>query len=177
MGSVKVDLNSKGLFYKDMTLSDINVVRLLIEFRYKYDNYLYSEQNNAFDVAGEVQGVNTELLLTYVALDEIIKQCNFSDDQLKIIKMYEHGYEKHEIAKAIGLESNDNIRKRINTICKDIVKQNLWNWRKVSYKNTLELESKQCSKCREELPATDEFFTINSDSSDGYYSLCKKCKS
>lgn len=176
LGSVKIDLNSKGLFYKDLTLSDINVVRLLIEFRYKYDNYLYSESNNTFDVAGEVQGVNTDMLLTYVALDQAIEKCKFSEEQIKIIRMYEHGYTHQEIATDLGMGSKENIRKRINTICKEIMKQNLWDWRIKTYKNELDLKFKKCSKCKSELPATDEFYSPLAHTKDGFHSQCKRCK-
>lgn len=173
---IKVDDSSSSLFYKNLTLSDVNVVRLLIEYRYKYDNYLYSDMNYFFDSAGEVQSVNIEMLLTYVALDETIKQCNFNKNQLMIINFYEHGYTHKEIAEKIGLGSNDNIRKRINTICKEIVKQNLWNWRIEVYRNVLDLKMKSCSKCMNLLPVTDEFFSLNKDSNDMFHSQCKRCK-
>lgn len=176
MGSVKVDLIGKGLFYKDLTLSDINVVRLLIEFRYKYDNYLYSVSDNAFDVAGEVQGINTEMLLTYVALDEAISKCDFNAEQLKIIELYEHGYTHQEISEILGKGTKENVRKRINTICKDIMKQNLWDWRKLTYKNTLDLKMKKCNKCKEDLPATDEFFGQDGRNNDGCKSYCRNCE-
>lgn len=176
MGSVKIDLESKGLFYKNLTISDVNVVRLLIEFRYKYDNYLYNEMDNRFDVAGEAQGINTEVLLTYAALDQTIKQCGFSDAQLQIIKLYEHGYSYKEIAENLGLESNENIRKRLNTICKEIVKQNLWQWRMTIYQHTLNLKSKECSKCKTKIPAIDEFFGQDARNKDGCKSYCRKCE-
>lgn len=174
MGSVKVDLVSKGLFYRDLTLSDINVVRLLIEFRYKYDNYLYSVSDNMFDVAGEVQGINTDMLLTYVALDQAIKKCNLSAEQLRIIELYEHGYTHKEIATELGMDSKENIKKRINTICKEIMKQNLWDWRKHTYSNTFEMKTKKCSKCKDLLPTTDEFYFYDK-TNNTHKSMCKKC--
>ena len=176
LGSIKIDLESKGLFYKNLTISDINVIRLLIEYRYKYDNYLYNEADNTFDVAGEAQGINTEVLLTYAALDQTIKRCNFSDVQLQIIKFYEHGYSYKEIAEHLGLKSNENIRKRLNTICKEIVKQNLWQWRITMYQHSLKLKSKECSKCKVKLPAMDEFFGQDTRNKDGCKSHCRKCE-
>jgi 5-methylcytosine-specific restriction endonuclease McrA len=35
---------------------------------------------------------------------------------------------------------------------------------------------KICTKCREELPATIDYFPKRKDSKDGFYNLCKKCK-
>lgn len=176
MEKMKVDTDSKSLFYKDLTLSDVNVVRLLIEFRYKYDNYLYSISDNAFDIAGEVQGINTDMLLTYVALDEAIKKCKLSEEQLRIIHLYEHGHTHKEIAVELGMGSKENIKKRINTICKEIMKQNLWDWRRTTYKNTFDMKLKKCSKCKDELPATDEFYTNKNDSLDTFHPYCRKCK-
>ena len=176
LGSVKIDIDSKGLFYKNLTISDVNVVRLLIEFRYKYDNYLYNQADNTFDVAGEAQGINTEMLLTYAALDQTIKRCEFSEVQLEIIKLYEHGYTYKEIAEHLGLKSNENIRKRLNTICKEIVKQNLWQWRMMIYEHTLNLKLKECSKCKTKLPVTDEFFGQDARNKDGCKSCCRKCE-
>lgn len=176
MEKMKVDTDSKSLFYKDLTLSDVNVVRLLIEFRYKYDNYLYSVSDSAFDVAGEVQGINTDMLLTYVALDEAIKKCNLSEEQLRIIQLYEHGYTHKEIAVELGMGSKENIKKRINTICKEIMKQNLWDWRKTTYRHTFDMKTKKCSKCRDELPAIDEFYGKDDRNKDGCKSYCRKCE-
>lgn len=176
MGGVKKDIYSAERAFKGLTFSDVNVVRLLMEYRYKYDMYAGFESNSSFDVAGMISSVNAEVIVTFAALDELIEKCQFDETQMKIIKMAEDGFTLKEAAKMIGLSDSDNIKKRMNKICRDIVKMNLWDWRKMTYGDTLRLKSKTCSKCRDELPATFEFFSDNSDAKDGFHSICKQCR-
>lgn len=176
MGSVKVDLHGKELLYKDMSLSDIDVIQLLIEYRYKYDKYAGYETDNMFDSAGLVSDLNQEIIATYATIDCLIKQCNFSNDQLKIIKMMEQGYDLKEIATELGVEHGKGIRKRFNKILRDIVHMNLQNWRRVNYIEKLELKTKVCRKCKESLPATTEFFRDHHGVKDGFQSRCRNCE-
>jgi len=176
LGSVKVDLHGKERFYQDLTLSDIDVLQLLIEYRYKYDKYVGHETNNMFTEAGDVVDVNVEVIATYASLDQLIKQCKFNKEQMKILEMIEQGYVMKEIADELKLRSENNIRSRLDRILRNIAKANEWNWRKSTYIHKLELKSKQCGKCKEHLPATDEFYTGKNDASDGFHPYCRKCK-
>lgn len=176
MGSVKVDLHSKEMFYKDLTLSDIDVVQLLIEYRYKYDKYSGFNTNNFYLEAGEIADLNQEVVATYASLDVLIAGRNFNKEQMKILEMIEHGYVMKEIAEALGLSHEDNIRQRLNKMIRDIANANERNWRKTTYVHMLDLKTKRCNKCKEDLPATNEFFSDKSDSSDGLHPYCKKCR-
>ena len=175
MGSTKIDLHSKERFYQDLTLSDIDVLQLLIEYRYKYDKYVGHESNNMFTEAGEVVDVNVEVIATYASLDQLIKQCEFSKEQMKILEMIEQGYVMKEIAIELGLRDESNIRQRLNKIVRDVAKMNERNWRKSVYIHELDLKTKRCSKCKEHLPATDEFYYGKDDNEDGYHKSCKMC--
>lgn len=175
MGSVKVDLHGKERFYKDLTFSDIDVVRLLIEYRHKYDKYFGNETNNFFHEAGQVADVNQEAIATYADLDVLIQKCKLNDEQFKILEMIWDGYSYIEVADALGMADVTNINKRIKTICKKIVSQNNRQWRMKFYTNRLALVSKRCSKCKEELPATDEFFHYDSKN-EKYKSACIFCR-
>lgn len=176
MGGVKRDIYAAERAFKDLTFSDINVVRLLMEYRYKYDPYAGFQSDATFDVAGTISPVNAEIVTTFASLDDLIEQCKFDETQLKIIQLTEDGYTLKEIATLIGLSHTDNIKKRMNKICKDIVKMNLWNWRIVTYKNVLGLKDKRCSKCKKDLPATFEFFSDKNDALDGFHPYCRRCK-
>lgn len=177
MGSVKVDLHSKERFYSDLTLSDIDVLQLLIEYRNKYDKYAGFESNNAFTEAGQIADVNTEIIATYASIDQLIKQCKFDEKQLKILELLGLEYELKEIAEELGLKHGKEIRKRLNSILKQIANANTWNWRKMMYVNKLDLKTKKCSKCRDDLPAMPEFFRGRSDNKgDGFYNKCLKCE-
>jgi hypothetical protein len=175
VGVTKIDIHSDELFYKDLTFSDLHVVKLLIQYRYKYDQYHNMMVNNHFNSAGDVKRLNKEMINTFVTLDELIDKCKFNADQMKIIHMVQDGYSYKEIANELGILSQDNAKKRLHKICRDIVKQNLWDWRKVAYTNVLGLKTKQCSKCRDELPAMDEFYSQDERNKDGFQSFCRKC--
>jgi hypothetical protein len=177
LGSTKIDLHSKERFYQDLTLSDIDVLQLLIEYRYKYDKYVGHETNNAFTEAGQVVDVNVEVIATYASLDQLIKQCEFSKEQMKILEMIEQGYELLEVAKEMNIKKGKNIRSRFNKILRDIAKMNDWNWRNVIYTQRLELKTKTCTKCKKRLPATAEFYRERSDNKgDGFYNNCRLCE-
>jgi len=54
LGGVKRDIYKAERDFKGLNLSDINVVRLLMEYRYKYDAYAGFEADATFDVAGTI---------------------------------------------------------------------------------------------------------------------------
>lgn len=168
-------ITNKDISYQPFVINDIAVVELLIEFRYKYDENLFLEDGSMFYVTG-VKPVNQELVATYLSLDETIKGCGFTDQQLQLIKLVEQGYTHREIASIIKVE-NQNVNKMLKTVYKAIVKENERQWRKVHYTHTLGLKTKQCNECKEDLPATDEFFQSRSKIvGDGFYNICKLCE-
>jgi uncharacterized protein YPO0396 len=167
-------ISNKDIQYQPFTLGDIGVIELLISFRSKYDDNLFLGCENVMNVTGGA-AINEEVIITYMDLDRLIERCNFDDIQLKLIDMISFDYTYEEIAKATELTIGA-IRNRLNTIYKKIKEENDRDWRKAIYTNKLELKTKKCSKCKIELPATDEFYSINSSSKDGHHSMCKKCK-
>lgn len=166
-------ITNKDIEYRPFVLSDEKVVELLISFRYKYDENMFLENGSMFHVTGG-KPLNQELIATYVSLDETIKKCNFSEQQLKLIKMIEQGYTCREIEETLKLD-NSNVIKSLKTIYKTIVSTNLREWRKSIYTNKLELKTKQCSKCKEDLPATDEFYAFDS-TNNRFKASCKRCR-
>ena len=167
-------ISNRDLMFQPFTLNDENVIELLIEFRYKYDDNLFLGGNNVLDVTG-VKAINQEVVATYASLERLIKQCNFSEQQLTLLKMVEQGYTHREIADVVKIEQN-NIARTLKTIYKTIAKENERQWRKSIYVNTLGLKTKQCNKCKENLPATHEFFAEKKDSKDLLHPYCRKCK-
>lgn len=167
-------ISNRDLMFQPLSLNDINVIELLIEYRYKYDDNLFLGGSSVFDVTG-VKAVNQEVVATYASLEMLIKECKINDQQRKMLKLVEQGYTHREIADEIGIEFQ-NVSKALQTIYKAIVKENEWQWRKYIYIDKLGLKKKQCSKCKDYLPATNEFFSDNSVSPDMLYSICKKCR-
>lgn len=176
MGSVKVDIHSGELFYKDLTFSDVEVVKLLLRYRDKYDEYFRYEQENHFDVAGDVKRLNAEAINTFTYLDELVAKCNFKEDQLVILHMVQEGYSYQEIADELGKTNVDSIRNRFDKISRSVVDMNDWLWRKYVYMDKLGLKTKTCSKCKEDLPATDEFFSPDDSINDGFKYICRLCR-
>lgn len=172
--SIVGHITYKDYMYQPFVISDIGVVELLIEYRYKYDENLFLENGSMFYITG-AKSLNQELVATYASLDETIKKCKFNEQQLKLIKLVELGYTYREISKIIGIEIS-NIKKALKTLYKAIVKENERQWRKVTYVKELGLKTKPCSKCKEELPATNEFFSDNKYAKEGLHSICKKCR-
>lgn len=162
--------------YENINLSEFSVVKLLIQFRDKYDDYYLIKQNNHYDVAGDVMRLNTSMIHTFAYLDELIDKCKFDSEQKTIIQMIQVGYTYREIAEMIGKGNADSIRRRFNKICRDIVNMNNRLWRKYIYTDKLGLKTKTCNKCQEELPATDEFFSPDNRIIDGFHSFCKICR-
>jgi hypothetical protein len=175
LGKVKIDIASNEALYRDLTFSDINVVKWLIQFRDKVDPHYKSDIDSHFNYAGNVKSLNQELINTYICLDELIDKCKFNKQQLYIISLIQEGYTYQEIAVELGKSKNTNIKNRFNKICRDIVKMNHWLWRKCIYVDKLGLKTKKCSKCEENLPATAEFFGEHSQSSDGFQPKCRNC--
>lgn len=157
--------SSKDLEYMNYTLGDIKVIELLILYRYKYDDYKFIEEGETLDTAETIK-LNEEVLITYADLDKLIEDCNFSTQERDIIRMTEDGYTSREI----GFELNifpSTIQGRLRTIYKKILEENKRKWRTAIYKNTLNLKTKTCSKCKDELPGTSEFYTADSRNKDG----------
>lgn len=167
-------ITNKDIQYQPFVLSDINVVELLISHRYKYDENMFLENGSMFYVTG-VKPINQELVATYLSLDETIKKCNFNSQQIRLIDLVQKGYTHREIEQILKID-NSNVTKSLKTIYKAIVDTNLREWRRTTYTHTLGLKTKQCSKCKEHLPATNEFFSDKKDSKDGLHPYCKKCK-
>lgn len=176
MGSVKVDLYSADLKYKVYTLADIEVIELLLRYRYKYDPYMYLQANNNFTQAGDIEPLNAEAITLFQDLDRLIETSGLSNEQLKIIGYVQDGYTLDQITEKMELNSRTIISRRLKVIYKKIAAKNLWDWRKATYTNTLELKTKRCSKCKDDLPATDEFFRGHTITKDGFQSRCLRCE-
>lgn len=161
---------SKDTKYNQLVLSDITVIKELLTFRGSIDDTSF----NQGACATNSLKMNTDVISLFVDLDELIKK-SLNEEQIKLLSYITKDYSNYTIAKILGIPVK-TIGSRFNTICLKIKQENDRQWRKVTYINKLRLKTKICSKCREFLPATDEFFSLNSSSKDLFHSQCKKCK-
>lgn len=166
-------LNNKEIEYKAYTLGDIKVIELLLLFRYKYDENMMIERASLMEVgSGEL---NEEMIVTYADLDMCIEGCEFNEEQLAMIRLISYGYDYEEIAEILNVNQS-SIARRMKTIYRAVAKENEWRWRKSVYEHRLGLKNKTCNRCRLQIPATVEFFNENNYSSDGFLSICRKCR-
>lgn len=161
---------SKDTKYNQLVLSDITVIKELLTFRGSIDDTSF----NQGACATNSLKMNTDVISLFVDLDELIKK-SLNEEQIKLLSYITKDYSNYTIAKILGIPVK-TIGSRLNTICLKIKQENDRQWRKVTYINKLRLKTKKCSKCHDILPATDEFFSLNSSSRDLFHSQCKKCK-
>ncbi|MCK1987287.1 hypothetical protein MPH48_04120 [Lysinibacillus fusiformis] len=161
---------SKDTKYNQLVLSDITVIKELLTFRGSIDDTSF----NQGACATNSLKMNTDVISLFADLDKLIKK-SLNEEQIKLLSYITKDYSNYTIAKILGIPVK-TIGSRFNTICLKIKQENDRQWRKVTYINKLRLKTKICSKCREFLPATDEFFSLNNSSKDLFHSQCKKCK-
>lgn len=162
------------MYYKNFTLADEKVIELLLEYRHKYDENYYLQNETCYSITG-VASVNQELIALFADLDSILDSINLSDLQKDIIRLIHEGYTYTEIEQMTSAPIG-RLKGRIHTICKAIRQENERRWRKVTYKQLLGLKTKKCPMCKESLPATNEFYTLDENSLDLCNSRCKRCR-
>lgn len=161
---------SKDAKYKQLVLSDLTVIKELLTFRGTIDD---TNLNQGACATNSLK-MNTDVISLFADLDGLIKK-SLNEEQIKLLAYITKDYSYYSIGKILGIPVK-TVGSRFNTICLKIKQENDRQWRKAVYINKLKLITKRCSKCNEVLPATDEFFSLNSSSKDHFHSQCKKCK-
>lgn len=138
--------------------------------------YFDDEKDDNFDVAGNSQHLNQELVALYASLETLIKKCNFNERQMMLIDLVSRGYSFADIGRMETGVDESGARKMLNTIYKSIAKENELEWKKYINHTILKAVTKKCRECEEELPVTESFFAKDKKSKDGFKYDCKKCK-
>ena len=155
---------------RELVLSDVKVIEMLIRFK----KQLSSDLKSSFGQSGT--RMEDELAVTYSDLENLVERCNFNETQKEIIRLIEHDYNDLEIARELNLAVGV-VRRRLNTIFNRIKTENDLQWEKWIATEHFELKTKKCTKCKEELPVTLDFFRANADRQDGFRTRCKRCES
>lgn len=177
MGSVKIDIFKKERMWFDTNLSDKECIKGLLKYRRNFDLLFNRESDNVdvYTTNVDLNNQKEEVLCLYVWLDDIIEKTKFTQQQERILHMVMYEYSIDEMAKINGC-TPQNVNRIINTICKKLSLTVQREWRKKVYIKKLGLKTKRCSKCGENFPATEEFFTPDNTKASGFKSSCKICR-
>ena len=176
MGMVKIDIHKRDRSFEHVTLSDPELIRILIEERDRLDPYYMAEQEKAYDVAGLVKPLIQEAISLYAALDETIKKCKFKNKHLDLIRYIEAGYKLKEIPQIDDRYRPRSVNYMFEYIIKKIKEKNDEEWYIATYKTVIEEEIKICRKCKKGYPKNTRFFSPHGQGKDGFHPYCKKCR-
>lgn len=122
-------------------------------------------------------GMNEDVFLLYLYLDELIEKADLSKEQELLLDLKAKDcYTMSELGEIFGVNRN-SIKVRLETIYKRIATAHKLNLIEKEYLRTPDSKYRVCGTCKKELPATTDFFPINSYSFDHLHSICKKCHS
>lgn len=127
MGAVSVDIHKQEREYKDLTLSDDNVVRYLILYRNKVDISYGANTNININFAGDMFEFNQELICLYASLDETIKEAKLTERQNKLLEILYEGNTRQDASEILGL-NRKGIYRMLDRIVDKIVDTNNELW-------------------------------------------------
>jgi len=99
LGALSVDIHRGEREFRNLTLSDVNVVKYLILYRSKVDLLYNAERNIDINQAGDMVEFNQELIALYASLDKIIKECRFKEKQSKLLELIFEGNTLQDICR------------------------------------------------------------------------------
>ncbi len=134
---------------------------------------LQSDDNSGWYNKASIGNNEKQSIEIYSLLAELIDECRLNEDNMTILELVQKGYTFREISEKVNID-NSNISKRLNTMCRNIVKEyELQVIKEVA--NKAKGYFKKCTKCGENLPVLSEFFSYDK-SNQCYKSSCKKCR-
>lgn len=178
MGAVGVDIHKNEYQYQKISFSDVDCLKGLIKNRCIIDPYYGIEQNYNIYEAGDVLAVNQELIGIYIDLDNLIHETKLNEKQLYIINELMKGYTEEDLS-TYYKQDVSRIYTIIDTVCDKLKKTHDYKWKyDYIYLNYLKVEwdYKQCSRCKEYKPKTEEFFRSHPITKDGFQSQCRSCE-
>ncbi|NLY47278.1 MAG: hypothetical protein GX053_15025 [Tissierella sp.] len=167
---------------KNISFSDVDVLKVLIKYRADLDPYIYIEDRmydvEKLDIADDAKPFNQDIINLFLDLDILIEKTNLTKKQREIIHFYEQGLNSEDIARYYNQDQRE-IEYILDTICKEIKNKNdeLWKYYYVysNYKK-VKWNYKKCTKCGKSKPAVEEFFSPDKRNNDGLYSICRECR-
>jgi hypothetical protein len=161
-----------------VNLSTPESIMGLLRFRWKFDSLHNRTGGHILSSDCDLVNFNDDIICLYIDIDKLLERANLSEKQWQIISLYMDGYTEREIA----YELNDDVRNiigTINSVCKKICELNYESWKyDFIYWDKVKVRTnfKQCTKCKEYLPATREYFSPHEKGLYGLHPYCKKCR-
>lgn len=172
-------MRGKELEWVGTSLSDVDSVKGLLKLRKDFDmifeNKYFTGDNDPNSASTHVADQMEEVICTYADLDKIISRTEFTLPQQAVLDRYMFGMDVLDIADELDVDVR-SVDKVLDALCNSIVEEGLREWRRWSYVHKMNMKTKKCSKCQEDLPATEEFFSPNEQGKDGFRNFCKKCR-
>lgn len=128
MGAVSVDIHKKGREFKDFSLSNENVVKYLILYRYKLDVAYNSNINIDINYAGDIYEFNEELICLYASLDQLLNKINLKDKDKDFLTLTFKGYSISDINEIYKIPKR-TAYDILSRIVEKIINENLSDWR------------------------------------------------
>lgn len=127
MGSVSIDVHKQEREFRELTLSDENVVQYLILLRYELDK-TYGV-TNSLDVykASETFTFNQELVALYASLDQVLHKIKIKDKERKLLELLFEGNSISDIINLYGYAQRTAYR-ILDRIVMKVVEENKKDW-------------------------------------------------
>lgn len=162
-------LDGDKVVIKGISLMDPKVVSAIL------CNYSKLKEDSYDDFEGDMwyliqsfEDLSTKALANYPIYERIVELKIDKVQNSDIQKILADEFQTTYTAEYISSLWRNKIPKLIAaTATEDFI---TWQWR------ILGKPMKRCSKCGQEKPAHNQFFSINGTSKDGWYSICKSCR-
>lgn len=161
-----------------VNLADANAIKGLLRFRWRFDLLLDDYDRHSMSSNCDLIHMLDDMICIYSDLDKLIKDANFSEYQIKILNMYMWDFTEEDIAKSLNVEQQ-TINRAIDNMCEVLCRLNYQNWKlDYAYWSLVKVNTnfKQCTKCNEWLPATEEYFSPHEKGQYYLHPYCKKCR-
>lgn len=133
MGAVSIDVHKKEREYKNLTLSDENVVKYLITYRSKVDVIYGASTNTNLTQAGDTFDFNQELIVLYASLDMLVAKVKLKDKDKEFLRLIFEGHSVTDIIDTYEYPKKTAYR-TLDRIVDKIVEANNDDWKRVMRK-------------------------------------------
>lgn len=106
-------------------------------------------------------------------LEQLIEQCNFTENQKEILSLWRSGKTQQQIANILDIKQ-PLISTSINNIVNKIIKKYEEIYSDWYYLNIVKGKYKKCKKCNE--IKLIQQFDVKNNTKDGYNDVCKNCR-